>query len=267
MSYSFQQQKQEITMEIIEKIQFDIFQLLALNPDKFRSITSLYNEYNKKKLRDDENYIPIDRTVFCTSCYDIDNCYNNIKKTGNLGNYKLALITNDSVLEESLNDNNKLKEDYANITPIDIINFYVNNPEFSSPNIFNELVNDTDPMLHYVCRNGKPEMIEKLLNSYDFDLSIKNKNNEEIYDVINFENDFRNGVKIAKLITNYQMNKYKLLRLSTEDQLKKDNTLLINQNIKYKNDVKKLEKYFYILCIIYGCIMAICVGLVYNHIK
>ena len=236
-----------VNTDTIDSVAKEIFQMLTMDANKFRSVYSLYNEYVME-----HRNTRVSKKDFSLVCELLKTYYKNIEKKYYNNICHVAFVTDSSLV--SNNDTEQIRnlakqelEDFNSLDRCDVIEYKINNPKYCSDLSLIELVDGTDTVLHLLARRNKYDLISKLSSLYDIDFDIRNKINESVLDVINY-GDIQSATRIVKLITSYQINKYKLTNSISDDAIKKQNTTLVEQNnslqkqiVTLTTDKKKLQ--------------------------
>jgi hypothetical protein len=228
--------------ETIDQLAKDIFQILTVNANKFRSVYSLYNEY----ILDSKNKY-VTKRDFSLTCELLNTYYKNIDKKYYDNICYVVFVTDPSHLSNDDREqikNASMKEDneFNSLDKCDVFEYMINNPKFCENISLKDYCDGNDTILHLLTRKNKYDMMVKISNLYDVDFDVKNKNGESVLDVINY-NDLQNAMKIVKLITSYQVNKYQLKNSLVNESVKKQNTSLAEQNKELRNEVTSLTKH------------------------
>lgn len=226
-------------MTTITDMDTDIFQMLVLSADQFRSVHSLYNEYTSNKPT-----TLVDTRKFVLTCELLDTGFKNVKKIYRNNVCYLAFVTDNSHLPKEIEriqvNVTQEDKDFESIDKCEVIEYMLNNPKFTSSISFTEYVDGTDTVLHVLARKGKYDLLNRIIAVYDVDFDIVNKNNENILDVVDYT-DARSSRQIVRSILNYQLNKCKLDNKIVIQQIKKHNTELTEANRVLTKNVNTLE--------------------------
>lgn len=227
--------------ETIDRLAKDIFQMLTISANKFRSVYSLYNEY---VLNDKNRYVS--KRDFSLTCELLNTYYKNVEKKYYDNICYVAFVTDPSHLsnddrEQIKNTIAKEDNEFNSLDKCDVFEYMINNPKFCDNVSLKDYCDGNDTILHLLTRKNKYDIIVKIANLYDVDFDVKNKNGESVLDVINYE-DLQSAMKIVKLITSYQVNKYQLKNFVVNESVKKQNSTLVEQNKELRNEVTSLTK-------------------------
>jgi hypothetical protein len=219
----------------------DIFQILARDPNKYRPIFSLYNEYCKEK----HSYV--DKKHFIIICELLDVNFKNVKKLYRNGTCYLSFVTDYSSLtdvEESDKKSNAYTKEgskyndneFGALDKCYIIEYTLDNPKTCSKLSLTDYLDGTNTIIHIVVNKGRYDLLNKLISYYDVDFDIKNRLNQTVFDVLDLK-DVQNTINIIKLIVNYQINKNRVTIESNVLSVKQQNSLLLDQNKRLSESV------------------------------
>ena len=228
----------------------EIFQLLSENADAWLTIQNLYNKYVETR----EDFA--DKKSFIISCELLNTRFNNIRKCKKRnGLCYLAFVTDK---DKELNypkdivsfDDKDNDEEFKRIKDSEVIEYMLQNPESCYKLPIKSLYNNTDTVLHIICKDGKDDLLEDILNYYDVDTEIKNKEGLTPLEVINFEKNPKNSIKMVKQLLNYKIknivldNEVKLSKTKeVNSALLKLNSDLTKENTRLKTKYRPQKSY------------------------
>ena len=233
----------------IEDLDECVFDYLVSNKDEIVSIYKIYHDITGKTghrctaLNDPKNR-SIYKIKFRTICYTLDNYYDNIYKYFN--GEKLYLVYSERDFSDAIrnytDEYDYLSQDdcypsFSNI--IEVIENLIDNDtfDFDLENNFD----DNETIIHILVRNNRDDLLVKLLQSFDLKFDKKNKFGETPLDVaINCNNS-----EMVKMILEYTYSESIHDLKQTNKDLRKTNTVLINENKEHHKKVNELNDLLY----------------------
>lgn len=228
----------------IDQVDKAIYYYLSTNPNVSVSINKLYDELIKEDICPDlknPNKRDLHKTIFTTRCHTLHNNYNCVKQSYKRNVLYLMFTKSDEDIKFPISYTDNL-ENITFSSPIELLE-----------NIFNykmqdtiqlcDYYNETDTLLHSVCREGNLKLLEDIKKQFSIDIDLKNKFGETLIDVIPPTPD---GLKIQKLLLEDKYEKILLDKNYENLNLKKTNTRYINEINKLKQQVNS-NGYMYAL--------------------
>lgn len=214
-----------------------IFQLLTQNPNEWMSAINLYNQYTKEHYVNKKEFI-INCELLTTRFKNIRKCHKNNICYLNFGTDN-SLITKE-VYDEEIHDDYKDDELFRSLDKCDVIEYMVKNSHCCENLSLTDFFDDIDTVLHILFRKGRIDLINTLISCYSVDFDIKNKNNEDLLDVLDYSN--KDAQKLVKLVFEYRFSKLNKKYNDQLDSIKHHNTLVLETNRKLIDENKLLKK-------------------------
>lgn len=223
----------------IDKLEDAIMYYLTLEPDTPKSVYKIYNDLIADKICPSLNEIKnkdIYKMKFTTLCHTMDTRYTNLKKFH--ANQVLYLVFTTKNVTEFI-DNNYPTAYTSNTSELpkncDMIEYILNNPDYCSDFDFTDFIDGNDTVLHVICRNNNVNLLNKLLDRYNVDVNIKNKNNQMPVEVTM-------STEVTKKLIEYQYKKREIEYENRLIALQSYNTTLRNESVSNTQKARNFEK-------------------------
>lgn len=215
---------------ISNKLDDGIFQLLTQEPNKWIPVVTLYNMYT----REFPNTYNVLKRDFMAMCEMLHTRFKNVRKYHKNGMCFLAFVTDDSVITTDVRDEEyrtELENDNAfkSLKKDDVIQYMLDNSEYCQQLSFDEYFDGNDTIMHILYRNGKPDLVDKIMTSYKINMDVKNASGESLLDVINYS-DKLVSARLVKLFISNQVSKINLEHAKTMEQIRETNSSLLDKN-------------------------------------
>lgn len=216
-----------------------ICQLLTQNPNQWMSAINLYNQYTKEH--------SVNKKDFIINCELLNTRFKNIRKYHKNNICYLAFVTNDSLISKEVNDekysDNINNELFRSLDSCEVIEYMIKNPSNCEKMSFTEYFDENDTLMHILFKRGRIDLVKTLMSTYDIDFDIKNRKNESLLDVLNFED--KSAQKLVNIIFEYRISKLNETHNSRINSIKQTNTTLIEVNKKLADENNLLRKQIY----------------------
>lgn len=242
----------------IEKLDEAIVYYLTYNPDIPKSINQIYNSLCEEKICPDlgKSFInkDINRIRFSTICHVLDSQYDNIHKFYNGTQLYLMFSTKDKAdiiksNQSLIGHQNPIQHQFDIPNHCNIIDYILDNSNYYSQFSLAEFMDGKNTALHIVCKEGRLDLLNKILDKYDINIQTKNKDGQSIVELVT-------NAQIMKKLLDYDYSK-KIIKLETTTlNLKNNNALMsISTSLTLKKAGSDLYKWR-VLAKIYGYTLA-----------
>jgi hypothetical protein len=236
----------------IEQLDAAILYYLSTNANIAMSIKKIYNDICEEKICPDlydQRLKEINKIKFTTICHTMDSRFTNLHKYFSNGTLYLMFSTRnkDDVLKSFFDNTNKVDEIANNQMEVpeycDIIKFALDNPQHSAKLKFDDYMDGTNTVLHIICINKRHDLLKKLLESYDVNTNIMNKDQKTPFDLLS---DDKSTVLMMRELSDYNLKKNLLALEITSQKIRTINSDLVRENIvvtdRYNNISKQIDK-------------------------
>lgn len=225
----------------IDQVDKAIYYYLTLHKDDAISTHKIFDALCKEDICPDlKNYAnkDINKIIFTTECHIIEHKYDDIYKLLK-GNTLYLVFTSkskqDAVLKHSSLDD--LQEPVEK--PLSIINYMLTRNDWPTNYSFTEKYNETDSILHIVCKEGVRQLLKQLLQNFNVNINSVNSLGQTLKDVLP-RND--NGFAMLEDILAYEQSN-KLHELYQEMYgMRSQNTFYNELSYTHRQSVKSLKK-------------------------
>ena len=213
-----------------------IFQILTQNPNKWMSAVAIYNSLDSKEYKDKKDFI--------MNCELLPTRFKHIRKCHKNSLCYLAFIADESLISKAIM---KIEEDADNETTslfnsldkLEVIDYMINNPDTCRDLSLTEYFDGNNTIMHILFKNGRTDLVKKLFESYNADLSITNSEGKSIIDVIDYSSV--TAPELVKIYLDYELARISLENLSALDGARKTNNSLLEANKKLLNENRQLK--------------------------
>jgi hypothetical protein len=251
-----------------KRIAEKIVNLLVLAPNEYHDISYIWNNfYNYSDNIDENTYENINFKIICNQ---LANNYKNIMMFYKHHILFLALITDKTKINKEKIYNYKFDINiygYEYNYCVSFVDAVIKNNLVSKINIY-DYYHETNTLAHCVFRNGSSEIINKVINNWEIDIYIKNKNNVRIIDICKDRYQFIEIVEVLhnhniKIIEN--LNKTVISHYLTSQQYLHTMNELKIQNDKNKKYMKIIKYYKYYINFLFSLCFVYFIIIMYLH--
>ncbi|AYV80671.1 MAG: hypothetical protein Harvfovirus4_35 [Harvfovirus sp.] len=223
-----------MTAEIVEE---GTFQLLTQDPNKWISVVKLFN-----LLSADHPTKKFDKRDFLLRCELLNTRFKNVRKCLKNSICHLAFVTDDGQLVEGGSSANVFVDGaaYKALDKCEVIEYMINNSKYCSELSLSEFFDGTDTVVHILFRNGRIDLLKKLLGTFSVDFAVKNSDGQGLLEVINFSNQ-DSAMALVKMVHESQMNALRLSYIADINLVKQSNTSLLDINKKLASENVKMK--------------------------
>ncbi|AYV84015.1 MAG: hypothetical protein Hyperionvirus15_53 [Hyperionvirus sp.] len=254
-----------MSRELLSSTSADIeegtFQLLTQEPNKWISVVRLYN-----LLSNDHPGVSISKKEFLLKCELLNTRFKNVRKRTRNGVCNLAFVVDDSSLVDGVGGGEDGEKIFKALDKCEVIEYMISNKEYCSNLSLNEFFDGVDTVVHILFRNGRVDLVERLLETFDVDLGVKNSEGKTLLDVVNY-GEGGNAGKLIRLVYESQMNALKLKHSGELVVVKQRNTALLEINKKLESENLMLKRklggsdLFVWSVVVLGCALCVWYGL------